>query len=547
MNLVTLNNLTIKLAGREIFRTLSWAIKQNDRVGLIGPNGAGKSTLFKVLVGEVSPDAGTITRYPHFSLGYLPQQLSFETGRSLLDIALEMPSKLAQVEQQLKQIEEQLEKPEVYGDPEKLARLLDRQSRVLVDYEILEIARFENRIEGLLSDLGFTTDDYAIPTEGLSGGQKKMLALAKLALEKPDLLLLDEPDNHLDLRGKGYLEKFVRNYPGAVVIVSHDRYLLDEIATQIAELENGQLTIYKGNYTAYKTEREIRRLRQQQLYSAQQKEIARIEAAIKRFEQWARIVVDERHIRQARHRRKMLERMEADGEIIQKVTEQRVMDIRIEGWRGSTKAIELLDLGMRFDTLPLFQHLNLVIYHGDRVGLVGPNGAGKSVLFRVIRQELHPQEGEIRLGPSTRLGYYAQEHQSLDGWWERTPMEYVRHARPMSENAAVAQLIKFAFVYEQVRLPIHTLSGGERSRLQLLNIMLNQPNCLLLDEPTNNLDIRSMEVLEQALDEFEGALVIISHDRYFLDQTVERVIELESGQLTSFSGGYTDYIFNKST
>lgn len=542
MNLISLNNLTVKLAGREIFRELSWDIHQGARMGLIGPNGAGKTTLFKVLVGAVTPDSGTITRYPHFSLGYLPQQLSFEAGRNLLDIALEMPAKLAEVEEQLQQIEGQLEKPEIYGDPAKLARLLDRQSKALVAYENLEIARFESRIEGLLSELGFKTEDYALPAETLSGGQKKMLALAKLALEKPDLLLLDEPDNHLDLRGKGYLEKFVRNYPGAVVIVSHDRYLLDEIASQIAELENGQLTIYKGNYSAYKTECEIRRLRQQQLYTAQQKEIARIEAAIKRFEQWARIVVDERHIRQARHRRKMLERMEANGEMIQKVSEQRVMDIRMEGGRGSTKAIELVDLGVRFNEAPLFQNLNLVIYHGDRIGLVGPNGAGKSVLFRIIREELQPQMGEVRLGPSTRLGYYAQEHQSLDGWWERTPLEYVRHARPMSENAAVAQLIKFAFVYDQVRMPIRTLSGGERSRLQLLNIMLNQPNCLLLDEPTNNLDITSMEVLEQALDEFEGAIVIISHDRYFLDQTVEKVVMLRDGQLTSFLGGYTDYI-----
>jgi len=542
MNLITLNNLTVNLAGREIFRELSWAINQGDRVGLIGPNGAGKTTLFKALVGEVTPHSGTITRYPHFSLGYLPQTLSFEAGRSLLEIALQMPAKLADVEQQLQQIEDQLEKPEIYGDPEKLARLLDQQSRVLVVYEKLEIARFENRIESLLSELGFSPEEYALPAETLSGGQKKMLGLAKLALEKPDLLLLDEPDNHLDLRGKSYLEKFVRNYPGAVVIVSHDRYLLDEIAAQIAELENGQLTVYPGNYSAYKTERELRRLRQQQLYTAQQKEIARIEAAIKRFEEWARIVVDERHIRQARHRRKMLERMEANGEIIQKVSQTRVMDIRIEGGRGSSKAIELIDLGMRFGGAPLFQHLDLVIYHRDRVGLVGPNGAGKSVLFRLILQEMQPHAGEIRLGPSTRLGYYAQEHQSLEGWWERTPLEYVRHTRPMSENAAVAQLIKFAFAYDQVRMPIRTLSGGERSRLQLLNLMLNQPNCLLLDEPTNNLDIASMEVLEQALDEFEGALVIISHDRYFLDQTVEKVVELKDGQLTSFLGGYTDYI-----
>jgi ATP-binding cassette subfamily F protein 3 len=390
--------------------------------------------------------------------------------------------------------------------------------------------------------LGFRERDYEMPAGSLSGGQKKMLALARLALEQPDVLLLDEPDNHLDLRGKRFLESFIHNYPGAVVIVSHDRYLLDEVVTQIAELENGELAIYPGNYSAYKAEREIRRLRQQQRYAAQQKEIARIEAAIQRFEHWARLVVNERHIRQARSRRKTLERMEARGEIIAKVTEGRVMDIQIPGSRGSTKAIELIDLGMGFDGRDLFNALDLVIFHGDRVGLVGPNGSGKSVLLKVIRGEIPPVSGEVRIGPSTNIGYYAQENQTLNGWWERTPLDFVRHVRPMPENTGVARLLKFAFVYDQVRMPIRTLSGGERGRLQLLAMMLQEPNCLLLDEPTNNLDIASMEALESALEDFNGALVIISHDRFFLDETVDQVIELKDGRLTRFEGGYTDYV-----
>jgi ATP-binding cassette subfamily F protein 3 len=314
------------------------------------------------------------------------------------------------------------------------------------------------------------------------------------------------------------------------------------VATQIAELDNGILTLYQGNYTAYTTERELRRLRQQQLYVAQQKEIARIEAAIKRFEQWARMVVDERHIRQARSRRKMLERMEANGEMINKPTEYRTMELQLNGWRGSTKALEINNLSMAFDDEFLLLDLNLLLRHGERIGLVGPNGAGKSVLFRLILDQLSPLEGEIKIGPSTRIGYYAQEHQNLNDWLERTPLELVRDTVPKSEEDAIAFLLKFQFSYDQTRQPIHTLSGGERSRLQLACLMLQQPNLLLLDEPTNNLDIPSMEVLEQALDDFDGAILVISHDRYFLDQVVDRVVELDSGSLFSFEGGYTDYL-----
>jgi ATP-binding cassette subfamily F protein 3 len=356
------------------------------------------------------------------------------------------------------------------------------------------------------------------------------------------VLLLDEPDNHLDLAGKSRLETYLRSYQGAVVIISHDRYLLDDVATQIAELENGILTMYQGNYSAYVNERELRRLRQQQMYAAQQKEIQHIEEAIKRFELWGKIYENEKASRQARSRRKMLERMEANGEIIEKVVERRDMELQLNGWRGSTKTLELTDVTMAFGNDLLFLDLNLLVRHGERVGLIGPNGAGKSVLFRLILGELQPVEGEIVVGPSTRIGYYAQEHQTLAPWLDRTPLDLIRGTVAKSEESAVALLLKFLFTYEQTRQPIRTMSGGERSRLQLACLMLQQPNLLLFDEPTNNLDIPSMEVLEQALEDFEGAMLVISHDRYFLDQTVDRVIELDNGGLRIYQGGYTDYL-----
>jgi ATP-binding cassette subfamily F protein 3 len=542
MHIIHLNHITINFAGRILFHDLNWAISDHARIGLVGPNGAGKSSLFKIIVGELQPDAGTVVQARGIAVGYLAQDVPLTPRRTLWEEASTLPPRLANVEAELAQIEARLADPHVYNNAAHLTRVLEQQERTLEVYDRLGGASHTNTAREILLRLGFSTQDFDLLTENLSGGQKKLAALARLAVETPEVLLLDEPDNHLDLSGKRSLETFLRNYPGAVVIISHDRYLLDEVVNEIVELDNGQLTVYAGNYTAYTTERELRRLRQQQLYAAQQKEIARIEAAIKRFEHWASIVVNERHIRQARSRRKMLDRMETNGEIIDRVVEHRRIELQLNGWRGSTKALEINGLSMAFEDDLLFLDLDLLIRHGERVGLIGPNGAGKSVLFRLILGELEPLEGDIVVGPSTQIGYYAQEHQTLFPWWDRTPLEFVRDIAPKREEDAVAFLLKFSFTYDQTRQPICTMSGGERSRLQLASLMLLQPNLLLLDEPTNNLDIPSMEVLENALDEFEGAMLVISHDRYFLDRTVDQVVELNDGVLRSYLGGYTDYL-----
>jgi ATP-binding cassette, subfamily F, member 3 len=541
MHIVQVDRVSINHAGRVIFRDLSWPIGDRDRVGLVGPNGAGKSSLLKAINNEIQPDGGTIVRMRGVTVGYLPQEVRLTPGRTLLEEAMIAPPELAQVEADLARIEEQLSDPAVYNQPDALARALNRQEKALAEYERLGGPRHASKVRELLLRLGFTPDDFTLLTDTLSGGQKKLAALIRLLIESPDVLLLDEPDNHLDVDAKQHLEAIIRDYDGSVIVVSHDRYLLDEVATQIAELADGKLTLYKGNYTAYTTERELSRLRQQQMYVAQQKEIARIEAAIKRFEHWASIVVNERHIRQARSRRKMLDRMEANGEIIERVTERRKMELQLDGWRGSTKALEINGLSMAFDDDLLFMDLNLLLLHGERMGLVGPNGAGKSVLFRLILDELQPLEGTIKLGPSTRIGYYSQEHQTLAPWLHRTPIERVRDLVPIGEGEAVGFLGKFLFSYEHTRQPIGTLSGGERSRLQLACLMLGQPNLLLLDEPTNNLDIPSAEALEQALEDFDGSMLVISHDRYFLDQVVDQVVDLDNGTLRAYQGGYTDY------
>ncbi|MEP7285204.1 MAG: ribosomal protection-like ABC-F family protein [Chloroflexota bacterium] len=542
MHVLQIDHLTVNHAGRVIFRDLNWAIGDQDRIGLIGPNGAGKSSLLKAIMGEVQPDSGNITQMNGITVGYLPQEVSLQPGCALIEEAMGLPPELVRIEAELARIEARLGLPEVYNNLAMLERVLTRQEQALDYYEKLGGPHHAGRVRDLLNQLGITPEDYALPTETLSGGQKKLVALVRLMLEAPSILLLDEPDNHLDLEAKHRLEALVRNYAGTVIIVSHDRYLLDEVVTQIVELEDGKLRFYKGNYSAYSVARALARQRQQQMYAAQQKDIARIEAAIARFELWAKMFEDERSMKQARSRRKMLERMEANGEIVERVRERRQMDLQLGGGRGSTKALEISNLALAFDDVLLFMGLNLLVRHGERVGLIGPNGAGKSVLFRLILGQLEPLDGQIKIGPSVRVGYYAQEHETLASWLHRTPIERVRDLAAVSEGQAVTFLGKFLFSYEQTRQPIGTLSGGERSRLQLAGLMLTQPNLLLLDEPTNNLDIASAEALERALEDFEGSVLVISHDRYFLDQIVDRVIELDQGTLRNFDGGYTDYL-----
>ena len=539
--MLSINSISVSFADRELYRDLSWTIGARDRVALVGPNGAGKSTLFKVMLGELQPDRGNVIRRKGVRMGGLPQDLSLPAGKSLLETAMIKPPELLAIENRLAETEAGLADPAVYGHDSKLADALERHDALLAEYERMNGGRHASHVRELLAMLGFGAEDYDRPNDTLSGGEKKMVALAQLAVSAPDILLLDEPDNHLDVAGKTQLERFILNYRGSVVIISHDRYLLDEVVNQTVELENGKLTVYHGNFSYYVNERQARRLRQQQLYVTQQKEIARIEAMIEQFERWAKQVLSRKHMLAARQRRRMLEKMDERGEIIERVVDQGLMDFKVDGWRGSKKVVEFKRVTMSFDDEPLFVELDMLIRHGERVGLIGPNGAGKTVLLQLILGELQPVAGDVNVGPSVRIGFYSQEHRTLDNWLERTPLDLVRDIQNSSESSAVNFLLRMAFSYEQTRQPIRTLSGGERSRLQLARVMLQQPNLLLLDEPTNNLDIPSVEVLEGALDEFNGAVLIVSHDRYFLDQTVDRLLELRAGALTEYIGGYTEY------
>ena len=532
---ITVSNASLILGAHTIFRDLSWEIQHDQKIGFIGPNGAGKSSLFKLIIGEHAPEkGGTVIRAKGVTVGYLPQHPEFDLEKTAVSLALEGNPRVAEVDKELKRVESKLGDPDVYNNPKSLERALDTQHKLLEEFESLGGLNYELRVRELLRGLGLPESDFEKPVSALSGGQKKLIGLAQLLLLRPSVLLLDEPDNHLDMPGKAYLEKLIVEYPGAVVIISHDRYILDSVATHIAEIEDGKITTFIGNYTEFIVDKEERLARQEELYQIQQREIGRLEMALKRYKQW--VVFNDKFATRIHNMEARIDRIE---KIDRPILERRKMDLSLNGWRGSNQVLEFENVTKEFSHRKVLNDLTFLVRHGERVGLIGANGAGKSVLLRLILGKEQPTFGEIKIGPSVTVGYYAQEHETLD--FNQTVLDTVRLTGNMSEGRAVSLLTRYLFTYQQATQKIGSLSGGERSRLQLALLVLSGANFLLLDEPTNNLDIASAEVLENALDEFNGTVLVISHDRYFLDRTVNRIFELKDSVITEYIGGYSDY------
>ncbi len=535
---IQLSNISLVLGATAIFRGLSWEIQDDQKIGLIGPNGAGKSSLLKLITGEHTPEpGGAVVKARQVSTGYLPQQPEFDPSATAMQLVVQENLHLNEIRRELDTIETDLGNPEVYLEPDRLTRAIDRQQRLLQEYQVIGGDGYELRARQALLGLGMPEANLEKPLAQLSGGQKKLVGLACLLLQQPPVLLLDEPDNHLDLPGKTYLEQLIRDYPGAVVIVSHDRYLLDACVTHITEIEDGKLTTFSGDYTNYMLDKEERLARQEVLYRVQQKEIGRLEIAIKRYALWGKLYDNEKFAKRARAMQNRLEKMD---KVERPLLERKRMDLQLNGWRGSNKVLELQDLTKSYSIQRVLLPVDQTIWHGERVGLIGPNGAGKSVLMRMILGEESPDSGQVILGPSIKTGYYAQEHETLDP--SDTLIDAVRRTAALSESNAIAFLMRYLFTYRQAGDKIANLSGGERSRLQLALLVLSGANFLLLDEPTNNLDIASAEVLEDALSDFNGTVLVISHDRYFLDRTVQRVWALIGGKLTVSPGGYSEYL-----
>ncbi len=535
---ISLANTALILGAKSIFSNLTWEIQHDQKIGLVGPNGAGKSSLFKLIVGEYTAEpGGNVVRAKGVTVGYLPQQPEFEPSALAFQLALDGNPRVAELEKALADIESRLGDPSVYEYEKSLTRTLELHEKTLAEYESLGGASYPERVRDLLRGLGLPEADFDKPIGVLSGGQKKLIGLARLLLVRPDVMLLDEPDNHLDLPGKAYLEKLIQEYPGAVVLVSHDRYILDAVVTHITEIEDGRLTTFAGNYTDFILDKQEKMARAEELYHIQQRSIARMEMALKRYKLW--VQVSDKFSTRVHAMEARLARVDRRD---RPAGERRRMGLELNGWRGSNQVLELADVHKSY-ARPVLIGVSLLIRHGERVGLIGPNGTGKSVLLRLILGTEVPEAGEIKIGPSIKVGYYAQEHETLDP--EMTLIDTVRRAANMSESNAVAFLLRYLFTYQQASEKVRTLSGGERSRLQLALLVLSGPNFLLLDEPTNNLDIASAEVLENALDDFVGTVLVISHDRYFLDRTVSRILALEDGRVKEYIGGYSDYVEKK--
>jgi ATP-binding cassette subfamily F protein 3 len=533
--LLSARGLKKSFGGRLILDGLDLELADGMRVGVLGPNGGGKSTLLAILAGLEEADAGTVTRRRGLVHAFLPQHVPGDERTPLAWVSAARPE-LAELEEELHAVERRLADPRLATDLDAMGRTLGRQERLLAKWAEMGGDRAEGEARGLLDDLGIADDMLVMPTSELSGGQRKLVALAACLARRPQLLMLDEPEAHLDMHRRDQLERIVDDFDGAVLMVSHDRHLLDACVGAIAELDLGRIRIWPGGYSAYAVARQLELEKQQQQYVTQQKEIARLEEAVRRFRHWAHITVNERAAKQARVKQMQIDKME---KVDRPVLERRKMALGFRsGVRGGQRVIALEDVDVAFDPGdPVLLDVELTVMRGERVGVVGPNGAGKTALLRTLGGTLAPAGGERWIGSGIEVGYLSQAAAGLPE--DVAVIDVLRAGRSMAEEDAVRRLMGFLFDYEQVRRPVRTLSGGERTRLAFLLLMEDAPNCLLLDEPTNHLDIDSIEAVENALEHYDGTVVAVSHDRYFLDRIADRIVVVADGAAHAYEGGWS--------
>lgn len=525
MTLIRLDHLTKTFAGVVVLQDVSWQIEAGRRIGLIGPNGSGKSTLMNIIAGLMAPDDGTIERSRHVRLGHLTQEMTVEGDRTLFAEVREAFRALLDMQEEMAVLESKLAQSQA-SDAE-----LQRYGALMDEFTARQGYAIEARVEATLFGLGFSTAFLQTPVRHLSGGQKNMAVLAKVLLQEPDLLLLDEPSNHLDIAATEWLEGMLQTYPGTVVVISHDRYFLDRTVTEIVEIDRHHVQHYSGNYSAYVTAKAERLEQQRKAYALQQAEIQRQEEFIRRN-------MAGQKTKQAQSRQKALERLER---IDRPNDASRGMQLEFTAnQRESHEVLVCRNLRKAFGERQILCGLSCTVYRGEKVGLMGPNGAGKSTLLRLLLERDTPDDGVVRLGRNVTVGYYDQEMQDLtfantvlDEVWQLTPGATVGDVR--------SYLSRFLFSGEEVFQTIESLSGGQKSRVALAKLMLSKANFLILDEPTNHLDIPAREALESALQAYPGTVLLVSHDRYFLDRIITRLLYLKDGVCTSYPGNYSDY------
>jgi ATP-binding cassette, subfamily F, member 3 len=530
--LIALHRAEKSFGSWSLFHAVDLQVAERARIGLVGPNGAGKTTLLRILAGLEPIDGGRLTRAKDFVAAYLPQAVLGD-DRDPMRTVLEARPEVADIDAALRAAEAELST----ADLRRMQRALGRQEELLERWVAARGPGLEGEIRSTLLDLGLDPSRLDAPTAELSGGERKLVALAACLIRRPDVLLLDEPESHLDEARRDDLERVIRAFDGAVVIVSHDRHLLDETVDHIAELDSGNLRLWPGNYSAYTVERELALKRQQHHYLAQQKEIARLEEAIRRFRAWFASGGDDRNIKQAKSMQRRVDKM---AKLEKPVLERRRMALELRPkLRGGQKVVELRGVTVAFDGEPVLLDVDLIVFPGERVGIIGPNAAGKSGLGMILAGLVEPALGERWVGPSIQVGYLGQEPPPRPA--DATPLGLIRSATPFYEQEAVNLLGRHLYRYDQMRGPVSALSGGERIRLELLLLSLSGANFLVLDEPTNHMDIESLEVLEGELEGFEGTVAVISHDRYFLERIPDRIVEVRDGDIRTYPGDYTEW------
>ena len=519
---------------KQVFKNCSFHIEDHEKAAIVGINGAGKTTLLRILTGELDADEGMVVWGKDVSFGYLPQNAQVEGSRSIYDEVLEAKKDVLLLEEEIRSCELQMKQAE----DSALEALMEKYTQLTHRFEQADGYSCRSEVTGVLKGLGFTEEEFSKQVSTLSGGQKTRVALGRLLLTRPDLIILDEPTNHLDMSSIAWLETWLINYRGAVLIVSHDRYFLDKIATKIIELDSGKASVFSGSYSDYAVKKEQIRAAQMHAYLNQLQEIKHQEAVIEKLRSFNR----EKSIRRAESREKMLQKME----VLEKPTEVRddmhiQLKPRIE---SGNDVLSVEGLAKAFDSQPLFTDLSFFLKRGEHVAVIGDNGTGKTTILKIINGLVDADAGEIRIGSKVQIGYYDQEHHVLHP--DKTIFEEISDEYPTLTNTEIRNVLAaFLFTGEDVFKQIKMLSGGERGRVSLAKLMLSEANFLILDEPTNHLDITSKEILEDALNNYTGTVLYVSHDRYFINRTASRILELEDGKLTGYPGNYDYYLEKK--
>ena len=536
MAILELKDIRKSFGAKKVIDGASWQLKMGEKVALVGMNGSGKTTLLRIISGGLPPNGGVVRVDPGVRIGYVPQEARFDGTKTLGEEICDqdiigMRGKLEKLEMEMSQIKD---------DVPRLTRIADRYSRLQVEFQNRDGYRYETRLEMITSKIGFRPSDLDTPASALSGGQKSRAQLAKALLRQPDFLLLDEPDSHLDVSALEWLEKFLSSYKGAVLIVSHDRYLLDKVARKTLEIENGRLRQYNGNYTYYADQKERARIKQHYDYVNQQQEIAHLWEAIETLQFWSVKGKSSKFAGRVRSMKKTMERMD----IVEKPRKKAKMLFSLEFQKRSGEMVaEAVDLSKSFSGHVLFSNISFHIRWGEHVAIVGPNGSGKSTLIKILLGLEPPTRGHVNLGENLIVSYFDQEQRGLDT--RRTIYDELGESTDLTREQTMYLLAKLLFRGDRAFKKIGNLSGGERNRVMLSKLVYTKANLLILDEPTNHLDIPSIEVLEDALAAFQGTVILVSHDRRLLTKVADRVIELDNGEARFYPGGYEYYLMKR--